>query len=135
MQRRVAFDCRAGGLFIWLKQVHLVLTTCCVYRYGGIAWCDDDLALLYESHWDSRKSRTWIFAPGDPLRAPKLLFDRNFEDIYTDPGNPVGVRHAEWCTTVLARVDGEDKLLMEGAACTLQVCDSCQPCVRPAGFR
>jgi hypothetical protein len=87
--------------------------TCC--RYGGIAWCDDNLALLYESLYDSRRSRVWTLAPGNPCRPPKLLFDRNYEDIYTDPGHPLAVRHPVWPSSVLARVDGGDALLMQGA--------------------
>ena len=83
-------------------------------RYGGIAWCDSKLALLYESEWQNRRSRVWSFAPDDAEIAPKLLFDRNYEDIYTDPGSPLAVRHPMLPTAVLARVDGGDKLLMQG---------------------
>lgn len=84
-------------------------------RYGGIGWCDDGLALLYESWWESRKSRVWTFAPGDPSAEPQLLFDRSYEDIYSDPGSPLYVRHPTLPTSILARVDGGRRLLMLGA--------------------
>lgn len=45
-------------------------------RCGGIAWCDDDVALLYESWWATRRSKVWVIAPGDPTKEPELLFDR-----------------------------------------------------------
>lgn len=83
-------------------------------RFGGIAWCDDDLALVYEGNWETRRSRVWTFRPADPGQPQKLLFDRNYEDIYTDPGSPLGVRHPQYATDVLARVDGGNKLLMQG---------------------
>lgn len=73
------------------------------------------MALLYESWWATRRSRVWVVAPGDPSKEPELLFDRSYEDIYSDPGSPLYVKHPVLGTSVLARVDGERKLLMLGA--------------------
>eukprot|EP00892_Ulva_mutabilis_P002989 jgi/Ulvmu1/12691/UM094_0049.1 len=83
-------------------------------RYGGIAWCDDGLAMLYESWWATRRSRVWTFTPGDASATPQLLFDRSYEDIYSDPGSPLYVRHPTLPTSILARVDGGRQLLMLG---------------------
>lgn len=55
-----------------------------------------------------------MIAPGDPSKEPTLLFDRNFEDIYTDPGVPLAIRHPKFPTSVLARVEGGDSLIMQG---------------------
>ncbi len=41
---------------------------------------------------------------------------RNYEDVYTDPGSPLS-RRTQWGTYVLAKVDGQRKLLMEVRAC------------------
>eukprot|EP00983_Pelagomonas_calceolata_P061499 1146856-Pelagomonas_calceolata.AAC.8 len=38
---------------------------------------------------------------------------RNYEDVYNDPGAPLS-RRTKWGTYVLAKLDGERKLLMEG---------------------
>jgi len=35
-------------------------------RYGGISWGDDDLALIYESWWKTRRSIVCTFAPARP---------------------------------------------------------------------
>jgi hypothetical protein len=51
-------------------------------RYGGITWGHDELALLYESEWKTRRSRVWTFAPGNSSAEPQVLFDRNYEDRY-----------------------------------------------------
>ena len=56
------------------------------YRCGGVAWGDDGLALLYESWYKTRRSVVWAFAPGGSPDAKRVLFDRNYEDAYTDPG-------------------------------------------------
>lgn len=46
------------------------------YRCGGVQWGDGDLALLYESWWDTRRSVVWTFAPNNPQEEKKVLFDR-----------------------------------------------------------
>ncbi|MEW5309906.1 MAG: hypothetical protein WDW38_001749 [Sanguina aurantia] len=83
-------------------------------RYGGIAWCDGDLALVYESWWKTRRSVVWTIAPDRVESEPaSVLFDRNYEDVYTDPGSPLSRRTALG-TYILAKLDGERKLLMSG---------------------
>lgn len=83
-------------------------------RCGGIAWGDDSLALLYESWHKTRRSRVWTIAPGDPARPPQLLFDRDYEDAYTDPGSPAN-RRTKRGTYVLAQIEGTRQLIMQGA--------------------
>jgi hypothetical protein len=83
-------------------------------RCGGVAWGDDTLALLYESWYKTRRSVIWAFAPGEPDQARRVLFDRNYEDAYTDPGSPASRRTARG-TYVLARLEGTGQLLMQGA--------------------
>lgn len=84
-------------------------------RYGGIAWCDEDLALLYESEYKNRRSITWMISPGDLTKAPEMLFDRNYEDVYGDPGSPMYRRHPTLPTSIIAKMDGERRLLLTGA--------------------
>lgn len=48
-------------------------------RCGGVAWCDDSLALLYESWWKTRRSVVSVIAPNKPEQATRVLFDRNYE--------------------------------------------------------
>lgn len=56
---------------------------------------------------------TWIIAPDHPDQPKEVLFSRNYEDSYTDPGSPA-MRRTSLGTYVLAQVDGERKLLMQG---------------------
>ena len=37
---------------------------------------------------------------------------RNYEDVYSDPGSPL-TRRTQWGTYILAKVDGQRKLLLE----------------------
>ena len=45
-------------------------------RCGGVAWGDDDLALVYESWWKTRRSVIHTMSPGDPGAGKQILFDR-----------------------------------------------------------
>lgn len=60
-------------------------------RYAGIHWGNDDLALVSESWWQTRQTRTWRLRPGrvTPGTAElDLVWDRSYEDRYSDPGSP-----------------------------------------------
>jgi len=59
------------------------------YRFAGIQWHSDDLALITESWMATRQVRTWIVAPSQLSREKTLLFDYSSEDGYNLPGNPV----------------------------------------------
>jgi dipeptidyl aminopeptidase/acylaminoacyl peptidase len=56
-------------------------------RYGGITWGNDNIAILFDSWYDTRNAKTYIINPSNPAEAPKMISDRNYQDIYSDPGN------------------------------------------------
>jgi dipeptidyl aminopeptidase/acylaminoacyl peptidase len=58
-------------------------------RAEAVYWANDDLALVQESWWKTRRTRTWRVRPGNPAAAPELVFDLSSEDAYADPGEPV----------------------------------------------
>ena len=58
-------------------------------RYGGIQWGDGETALVEEWWYDSRQVRTWHIAPDAPDTAPALIWDRSYQDAYSDPGSPM----------------------------------------------
>lgn len=56
-------------------------------RFAGIQWGDATRALVTERWWQNRRSLTRLLnptAPADTL----TVFDRSFEDRYSDPGRP-----------------------------------------------
>lgn len=58
------------------------------YRFSGFMWGHGNLALVRERWFDNRNERMWRVAP-DNLRGSQLLvWDRNYEDIFADPGSP-----------------------------------------------
>lgn len=58
-------------------------------RFAGIAWGNGDLAMISETWRATRANKTWRIAPDSPTKAAELIRDRNYEDRYDDPGNPV----------------------------------------------
>lgn len=64
--------------------IHIARTA---LRFADIQWCNDTLALLYESWYDSRTMRIHRIFPGQPQRNSILIHQRNYQDKYADPGN------------------------------------------------
>ncbi len=82
-------------------------------RYGGVRWGSENLALVSESWWQNRKTRTWVVDPSAPEKSPVLLFDRSFEDRYADPGSPV-MTESKYGTSVLMTADGDRSIFLSG---------------------
>ncbi|MBF2067479.1 MAG: S9 family peptidase [Calothrix sp. C42_A2020_038] len=59
------------------------------YRFQHIAWGREDVALVWEKWFDTRKQRVWCINPQQHETSPQLLFERSFEDKYNDPGVPL----------------------------------------------
>ena len=75
-------------------------------RYGGISWAADGLGLLYESWYKTRTIRAWaVDTFGRPDRPPRLLYDRDYEDSYDDPGSPLSRRMPDG-SYLLAKIEG-----------------------------
>ncbi|XP_057966691.1 probable glutamyl endopeptidase, chloroplastic isoform X3 [Malania oleifera] len=90
-------------------------------RYGGISWCDDSLALVYESWYKTRRTKTWVISPGSEDVSPRILFDRSSEDVYSDPGSPM-LRRTLAATYVVAKIkkekDESTYILLNGSGAT-----------------
>jgi len=59
-------------------------------RYRGITWMYPDVALVNEGTSRTAQLRSWVVNPTSPSSA-RVLFDRNSEDRYGDPGRFVMV--------------------------------------------
>lgn len=58
-------------------------------RLRGPRWGSETLALVSEGWYATRRTRTWRIDPSKPDAPAKLLFDRDSQDAYSDPGWPV----------------------------------------------
>lgn len=56
-------------------------------RYAGIVWGTKNIAIAYDSWYDTRNTKTYLFDPSNNNVAPKVISDRNSQDVYSYPGN------------------------------------------------
>ncbi|MDW7679361.1 MAG: S9 family peptidase, partial [bacterium] len=82
-------------------------------RFNQIIWGADQLALISESWWRTRQTRTWMASPADPSQKAKLLIDRSYEDRYADPGAPVTIYNKSGAR-VLLTADGGHSIFLIG---------------------
>lgn len=55
-------------------------------RYAGATWGNDQVAIVYDSWYDTRNSKTYLVNPSNANQEPLIISDRNSQDIYSDPG-------------------------------------------------
>ena len=63
-------------------------------RFEDVQWGTDDLALVWCGRFKDRKMQTWWIKPDVAGAAPQIVFDRSYEDRYSDPGQPVTIVNA-----------------------------------------
>ncbi len=74
-------------------QPRLMLKT--IQRFAGIVWGNDQIAIASDQWWNTRNSKTYLFNPSDSGIKPEILFDRNYQDNYANPGSFVTGKN-EW---------------------------------------
>lgn len=62
-------------------------------RFGWIQWGNDDIAIAHDRWWNDRNTKTYLFDPSNPEKEPKIISDRNYQDVYSDPGNFITERN------------------------------------------
>ncbi|MDQ3696436.1 MAG: prolyl oligopeptidase family serine peptidase [Gemmatimonadota bacterium] len=89
-------------------------------RIRGVRWAPNNLAIVDEYWWKTRRTKTWLLdltAPfGQRARATRLLWDRSSEDRYNDPGTFVMTVGARGRPLVLTSRDGRFAYLTGGGA-------------------
>jgi dipeptidyl aminopeptidase/acylaminoacyl peptidase len=64
-----------------------------INRYSGIIWGNDNLAIASDYWWNDRNTKSYTFNPSNATETPKVIFDRNYQDRYNDPGTFVTTRN------------------------------------------
>src|SRR5690606_17900705 len=82
-------------------------------RYAGITWGNGELALVSERWWKDRTTRTWKIHPDDPQAGQEVVFDRSYEDCYSEPGAPVTGLDANGRSRLVVAGNGE--IFVQGA--------------------
>ena len=82
-------------------------------RFGGISWGNDSFAIAFDSWYDTRNTKTYLLNPSNPNETPKVISDRNSQDIYSDPGN-FETKKNEFGRYVIATENGNAYLIGDG---------------------
>ena len=64
-----------------------------INRFSNIQWGDEGIAVATDRWWNTRNTKSYVFNPSDASKKPVVLFDRNYQDIYSDPGRFVTERN------------------------------------------
>ncbi len=56
-------------------------------RFSGIQWGDSKTALAYDYWWNTRNTKIYLFNPSNSKNEGKIITDRNYQDVYSDPGD------------------------------------------------
>ena len=82
-------------------------------RFSYLIWGDNTTAMVTEEWYDTRNTRTFLINPSNPAQAPKVIDDRNSQDIYADPGHFETIKN-QYGRQVLALENGNAYLIGEG---------------------
>ncbi|SEA25173.1 Prolyl oligopeptidase family protein [Porphyromonadaceae bacterium KH3R12] len=65
-----------------------------INRYAGITWGNDEYAILRDYWWNTRNQKMYVFNPSDNKQEPRIIVDRNYQNVYDDPGYPQTAKNA-----------------------------------------
>jgi len=58
-----------------------------ISRFSHVIWGNDSVAVLQDEWYDTRNEKTYLINPAKTDENPRIINDRNFQDVYSDPGN------------------------------------------------
>ena len=82
-------------------------------RFSSISWGWSNLAVVHGQWWSTRRQTAALFNPSAPTDRPRVLWDRSWEDAYTDPGKLVEASNASGFS-VLQTNSSRTKLYLSG---------------------
>lgn len=56
-------------------------------RFSGVIWGNESTAIVFDRWWNNRNTKTYAIDPSKPEKSAGLLYDRNYQDRYSDPGS------------------------------------------------
>jgi dipeptidyl aminopeptidase/acylaminoacyl peptidase len=63
-------------------------------RFSYVLWGNSTTAVAYDSWWNSRNTKTYVFNPSIKNQEGKVISDRNEQDAYSNPGEFAMVKNA-----------------------------------------
>ncbi|WP_333695639.1 alpha/beta hydrolase family protein [Flavobacterium sp.] len=82
-------------------------------RFAGVIWGNDKTAIVMDRWYDTRNMKTYWINPSQFNENPKVISDRNYQDIYSDPGT-FETRKNEYGRYVLVLDNNKTYLIGDG---------------------
>lgn len=82
-------------------------------RFAGIIWGNENVAIVNDRWYDTRNSKTYLINPAINNENPTIISDRNYQDIYSDPGQFETIKN-QYAKRVLAIENNNLFLIGEG---------------------
>ncbi|TVR36803.1 MAG: S9 family peptidase [Cryomorphaceae bacterium] len=82
-------------------------------RFQNVLWGSDQLAVVSDFWYDTRNTITYFFNPSNAEELPREVFERNYQDVYADPGS-FEMKRNEWGRYVLFIEDNQAYLTGAG---------------------
>ena len=77
------------AIYLWKAPFteNATLLTKTIQRFSLIVWGNETTAIVQDEWYDTRNEKTYLINPSKPEISPKVITDRNFQDVYSDPGS------------------------------------------------
>ncbi|WP_117883787.1 alpha/beta hydrolase family protein [Aureibaculum luteum] len=85
-----------------------------INRYSGIQWANDNVAIAFDYWWNTRNTKTYIFSPSDASQQSEIIEDRNYQDVYSNPGRFVTKRNEMGKSIVAVDKNNNSYLIGDG---------------------
>ncbi len=56
-------------------------------RMYSVQWGNNETAIAHDYWWNNRNTKSYLFNPSKYTEKARVLFDRNYQDAYSDPGS------------------------------------------------
>lgn len=84
-----------------------------INRYRYTLWGDNNMAIAYDSWWNTRNQKTYLYNPSKSNDNATVISDRNYQDQYGDPGSFITERNS-FGTNTLSMQNGNLFLIGDG---------------------
>tara|TARA_B100001175_G_scaffold107767_1_gene91626 strand:- start:769 stop:3189 length:2421 start_codon:yes stop_codon:yes gene_type:complete len=74
------------------EKPKLLLKT--INRINSINWGNENIAIVRDIWWNNRNTKTYLFNPSNSKIKPKIITDRNYQDVYSNPGSFITKRNS-----------------------------------------
>ena len=77
------------ALYQWVAPFHdtPAFISKTISRFSHVIWGNDSVAVIQDEWYDTRNEKTYLINPALSDENPRIINDRNFQDVYSDPGN------------------------------------------------